>query len=275
MIGRARKSLKTVVGTGVDLVMPQLASERHDLQRSALRLYLRRLALHARLERARVRGDDSAIEAAQRAFWQGETGDGFYDDYAQRFEAWFTGPHRPFLEELEAAAGRRPFRQLVEIGCGAGQALAFLSERLPGLVRATGIDINPAIIARNRVTWAGDDRLEFLDGEASALLQGLAGKDTLLLSYGGVMEYFTADSLRSMFRTIAADPGGAVALVEPVDPAHDLDGDPASHVFGGEDSFSHNHRALLEAAGLSVLWSREVKTGPLRWMMMIARSQAH
>ncbi len=272
MIGRVRNRLKTTVGAGVDLLMPKLASERHEHQVSPVHLYLRRLALHARLERARIRRDDPAVEAALRSFWQGETGDAFYDDFAARFEGWFNGPHRPLLDALETTAAGQPFRRVVEIGCGAGSALAFLADRLPGLQQAIGVDINPAIIARNRRTWAGDPRMQFVDGEASSLVVDLAVPGTLLFSYGGVMEYFTGDDRRGLFRATAALPGGAVALVEPVDPAHDLDADPGSHVFGGEDSFSHNHRALIESSGLRVVWSREIVTGPVRWMMLIARS---
>jgi SAM-dependent methyltransferase len=269
VIGGARSIAKAAIGHGVDILLPTLVDTRTG-SASNVRLRLKRWVLQSRLERARLAGDTAAVEAALRQFWQGETGDDFYDRYRLRFDRWFNGPHHVLIDQLAASSAQRPWQHLVEIGCGDGRALSHLADVLPGIVDATGIDINPHIIARNSALYAQDPRLRFLEGDATRLLPGLIRADTLLFSYGGVMEYFTPQHLAAIFDLIAATPGAAVALVEPVDPAHDLDQDPQSHVFGAEDSFSHNHRALALAAGLRVDYCQEIRAGGVRWMMLEA-----
>lgn len=60
------------------------------------------------------------------------------------------------------------------------------------------------------------------------------------------MEYFSFETLTKVFCQLAKPHPAAVALVEPVDPDHDLLNDPASYAFGQENSFSHNHESLSE-----------------------------
>lgn len=273
LTSHARTFGKTAVGTLLGLAAPRLAeSDPTGEPASSMALRLRRWVLHARLERARWRGDAARIEATLHDFWRGQTGDDFYDRYAQRFERWFNGPHRAIIDRMADLADRRNWSNLVEIGCGDGRALSHLATVLPGIRSAVGIDINPRIIARDRIAHAGNRKLRFMDCDACAVLPDLIVPGTLLFSYGGVLEYFTAEHLDAIFDLVRAAPGSAIALVEPVDPAHDLFLDPTSHVFGGENSFSHNHAARAARAGLAVRFQQEIVDGGVRWMMLLAEA---
>ena len=84
------------------------------------------------------------------------------------------------------------------------------------------------------------------------------------------MEYFSAETLTSMFTRLAQHGPAAVALVEPVDPSHDLARDAASHAFGQENSFSHNHEKLLVRAGYRVIFRKTLRLGGASWMMLLA-----
>lgn len=272
VLNRVRRLGKTAVGTGLDLLHPRLGREIDAGLSTGRNAKLKQWVIHARLERARARGDARAVETELHRYWQGDAAADFYDRYTDRFRDWFLGPHQAVFDALAEAHARRPFARLVEIGCGDGRVLAHLAGRLPGLADALGLDINPGIIARNRDAFARRPLLRFEAGNALDRLDDIARPGTAVVTYGGVMEYIRAADLARLFARLAALPGTAVALVEPVDPGHDLARDPESHVFGQENSFSHNHAALLADAGLTVAWRQAMDLGGVRWTLMLARS---
>ncbi len=265
-----RDFVRTLAGTVLDFAYPSLGRDIASGEATGRNLRLKRLVLQARLGRARWRGDEAAVQATLHDFWQGDAPGNYYDRYADRFQRWFLGPHHEIVEALVAEVARRPYVRLVEIGCGDGRVLAHLAGSLPELGELVGLDINAAIIARTSAAHADDPRLTFRAGNALDLFDDHRGDGTILLTYGGVMEYFSGDELAGLFRRLAGHAGVAVALVEPVDPSHDLSNDTASHVFGAENSFSHNHCHLLEREGYTVRFRREMDLGGARWMLVIA-----
>jgi hypothetical protein len=92
---------------------------------------------------------------------------------------------------------------------------------------------------------------------------------TVVLSNGGVLEYFSQDSFDGLLRALALTPPAAIVLIEPVDPDHDLKTQVESYVFGQERSFSHNHRRRLRNAGFDVVFEQEMRISGVRWMLMI------
>lgn len=132
------------------------------------------------------------------------------------------------------------------------------------------IDINAGIIARSKINFAQNPKLQFLSADASVWLRENAKSGSILLTYGGVMAYFSAETLAKMFRQLAKHHPAAVALVEPVDPDHDLLHDPASHAFGQENSFSHNHESLLLGEGYKTVFRKELRIGGVSWVMLLA-----
>jgi len=266
----AKRLAKALAGTAVELVRRDLVREIEAGDHSGRGLRLKQWILHARLERARLRGDSAAVGRALAAYWQGDTGDFFYDRYRERFQTWFLGPHQVIVDQLARLSARRPYARLIEIGCGDGRVLDHCARRLPRIPAFLGLDINPTIIARNRQDHAGNPRLAFEAGEAMAWLPARMGEGTVLMTYGGVMEYFPPADLAQVFALLARPRQAAVALVAPVDPAHDLAADPVSHVFGQENSFSHPHRHMLETAGFTIEFEQEMPLGGVRWMLILA-----
>lgn len=265
---------KVIAGTGLEIFRRDLREGIDRGERSESDVKARELILRARLVRARLRGDAEAIEKAQFAYWGGATADCYYDRFLNRFRDWFLGPHQVIVDELAVLLRQAPYRRLVEVGCGDGRVLEHLSKKLDAVGTLVGIDINPSIIERNRNTYASNTRMRFESGDATAWLRQNPVSGTVLMTYGGVMEYFTDLDLRRVFADLARSAPAAVALVEPVDPEHDLANDRGSHVYGEESSFSHNHRALLEAEGYTIRFAREMDLGKVRWMLMIATAGA-
>jgi SAM-dependent methyltransferase len=273
-MGSARAFVKTIAGSVIELVRPDLgraidtATGSGPQARGSVRA--RQWILHARLERARWRGDHMGVRRALAGFWRGDTADFFYARFRDRFQTSFLGAHQIIVDQLVALDQMRPFASLVEVGCGDGQVLAHCAKRLPGLAKLTGIDINPRIIAANRETWAASPRLSFVCDDAVDWLSRNATDDMVLFSYGGVMEYLDETDLTATFAALGRRHHVAVALVEPLSPAHDLDADLASFVFGQENSFSHNYPHLLRKAGFTLHFEQQMELDGVRWIMVLA-----
>lgn len=265
--------IRIAIGGLAARAAPRLVREIDAGVQTGRNIRLKRWILLARTRDALERGDETEVSRALMTQWRSESANRFYDKYPARFGEWFLGPHQAIVDEMARLAEETPFDLLVEIGCGDGQVLAHCAERMPGIPSCVGIDINRSIIARNRATYADRPRLRFVAGNAETWLMRNTGPRTLLFSYGGVMEYFSRGSLRRIFGDLAAKPGSAVALVEPVAPGHDLEHDAGSFSFGEERSFSHNHGAILAAAGFEERYRFETRLGGARWMMMLARVQ--
>ena len=231
---------------------------------------LKRWMLYARTAKARARGDARELQKSLFQFWRTDTADAYFDRYLDRYQKWFLGPHHEIVDQLAELVRAGEYSRLVEVGCGAGRVLEHCAAAMPELQDFIGVDINPVIIARDQADFAQNPRLQFLAADASVWLQDTAPPGTILLTYGGVMEYFSAETLSAMFGTLAQYRPAAVALVEPVDPDHDLARDAASHAFGSENSFSHNHERLLEAAGYDVTFRKTLCLGGVSWVMLLA-----
>lgn len=269
-MSHSRDTLKLWAGSIAEILAPWA---RHDLDigaNSGRFLKLKKLILFARTARARARGDAGALQKSLFHFWRADTADTYFDQYLDRYQKWFLGPHHEIVDHLAKLSSGGGYNRLIEVGCGAGRVLEHCAAAMPEVRDFIGVDINPVIIARNQAEFAQNTRLQFLSADASCWLQDTAQPGTIMLTYGGVMEYFSAETLSVMFEALAQHQPAAVALVEPVDPNHDLARDAASHVFGQENSFSHNHEKLLEAAGYDVIFRKTLQLGGVSWVMLLA-----
>lgn len=268
----SKETIKLWVGGLLEILAPWATRDLDGDRNSGRFIKLKTWIVYARTARAKARGDAGALQKSLFHFWRADTADGYFDLYLDRYEKWFLGQHHEIIDQLAVLTRSGNYNRLIEVGCGAGRVLDHCAAALPGVAQFIGVDINPAIIARNKVTFAQNPRLQFLSADASIWLQDTACAGTLLLTYGGVMEYFAAQTLTSIFTTMAEHGPAAVALVEPVDPDHDMANDPASHAFGQENSFSHNHQKLLQAAGYEVVFCKALDLGGASWMMLVASS---
>lgn len=270
-MGKAKDALKLMIGRAAELALPNLGREIDETRNTTHAPKLKRAILHARLRRAQSRGDVAVIEKALAAFWKGDSGDRFHDNYAQQrldlFLNYHSGVIDTFAGLVESANVR--FSRFVEIGCGDGAVLSWCAERLPWIPEAIGLDINAAVIARISAERPLGGRLSFAKAEARDWLIAQPRPGTVVLSNGGVLEYFSQGNFDTLLRTLALSPPAAIVLIEPVAPQHDLQNKTQSFVFGQENSFSHNHRHRLRAAGFEVAFEEEMHISNIRWMLMI------
>lgn len=274
-MAHARETFKFWVGSLLEVVAPWIRRDLDTDRHSGRFVKQKRWILYARTARARVRGDASALQKSLFQFWRADTGDAYFDRYLDRYEKWFLGPHHEIVDQLAKLAGGGDYGRLIEVGCGAGRVLEHCASAMPEVSDFIGVDINSGIIARDRAEYAQNTRLQFLAADASVWLQQTAQPGTILLTYGGVMEYFSAETLSKMFKDMALHHPAAVALVEPVDPDHDLAKDAASHAFGQENSFSHNYETLLQAAGFEMIFRKTLCFGGISWVMLLATAIPH
>ncbi|AGL16466.1 class I SAM-dependent methyltransferase [Actinoplanes sp. N902-109] len=133
---------------------------------------------------------------------------------------------RDIPKGLEGCAGKA----ILEVGCGVGEGLNFLSRLVPD-ARMTGLDLAPKAVARANATLARGDELRFVQGDAEALpfedasvdvlinvesshaypnLKGFLQEAARVLRPGGVLSHidvYTTQRLRAMRAIQAELPG--------------------------------------------------------------------
>ncbi|WP_262403547.1 class I SAM-dependent methyltransferase [Actinomadura sp. CNU-125] len=96
----------------------------------------------------------------ETAAWQA------WQDSWDRQQEWYMPDReerfRVMLDMVEALAGPEP--AVLDLACGTGSITDRLLKRLPG-ARATGVDIDPALLTIARGHFAGDDRVELVTAD--------------------------------------------------------------------------------------------------------------
>ncbi|PHQ68851.1 MAG: hypothetical protein COB93_09575 [Sneathiella sp.] len=272
-MSRAKDAMKHAVGWFAERAFPSLANEIDEARNTEQRVVLKRCILHARMQQAKAKGDYGSVEKSLSAFWAGDSGDKFFSGDANadaRFERFLKQHHMVIdaLRDFLDLAGS-DFHRLVEIGCGEGRVLTHCFEQIPAISSAIGLDINKTIIDRASAEYAAVADLSFFNSDGVDWLEANPSPGTVVLFNGGVLEYFSSVKFDNVLKALAACPPAAIALIEPVAADHDLENDVTSRIFGGENSFSHNHRHRLSEAGFEVIYSTELKEGGIRWVLML------
>ena len=220
------------------------------------------------------RGRLDELTALHDWFWSHSPAVPFHQSAELRFESWFYGHHVAIVAAIEAAlaADDCRYEAFCEIGTGCGRALDHMAQALPQIPRFIGIDLSPAQVALNRKRYAARGT-EFEAADGADWIARHAAPGWIYLSYGGVFEYFSREKVLALYGRLASRLAPSlVVLVEPLSDAHDLQREPQSQVFGAENTFSHNHPALLDAAGFRVLSRFEQRIEGQRWLLLVARS---
>lgn len=208
-------------------------------------------------------------------FWAGTEGSQFHKRAGKRFENWFLTGHVSLVVELERliASNKRNYKYLYEIGCGDGQVINYLSNRLKSIEHFVGIDINADVIALNN-QYCRKENLEFACGNATDWICQNGRPKTIFFTNGGVLEYFSIKQITDLLKKITIDFKPSVfAIIEPLATNYNIETETDSRPYGNEFSFSHNYKKLFKSNGFTILYQRETMTGSYRWILMLSKTQ--
>lgn len=232
-----------------------------------------RLLVTALIDQATRRGEPlDRFAHLHRAMWQDDNA----TDYHASVEDYFTDCFLPnqgvILDHLERDLALHPpgrFHSLCEIGTGCGAAIDHLLRRLPthGVSHFVGLDLSVAQVAVNAARFPA---CRFEAADACDWIPRHAGPGWILFCCGGVLEYLPEKTLATLYAHTAKLQPMRWVMVEPIDPAMDLERETASRPFGWEQTWSHNHPHLLRQAGLQVVYSHTMTVRDVRWLLVIA-----
>ena len=271
-----RQFAKTVIGSVAEVAVPHLARDIDEGRSTGRARKLKRAMIHARIQRAKWRGDEDAAKKAINDWWSSDVGDHFYGEMAgqARFEQMFMGPHFEIVHKLQGLVGEGRFSHLVEVGSGDGLVLNYLARNLEGMERFTGLDISERIIASNQERYSDLTNTRFEHADVLSWLGASPRDNTILLSYGGVMEYLTELELLSVYQELARYSDVAVALVEPLDESFDVARHSASRFVGTEHVYyCHNYADILRRAGYRLEFEEYLSLAGWPWVMLVARPE--
>ncbi len=161
------------------------------------------------------------------------------------------------LENYMETEGATAFTRLYEIGCGGGQVIEYLHNRFPEFDRLTGIDLGKEQVEQNQATFS-QNRIEFVNTDACEWIPENAIPGCVILTNGGVFEYFLQSELEDLFSQAARSLSPvAICLIETIATDHDLNTELDSLVYGREMAFSHNYPYLLKSAGFEIVHCSE------------------
>ncbi len=87
------------------------------------------------------------------------------------------------LEAIEAL-DLRPGQSVLDVGCGAGQTILQLSDRVGPSGRVIGVDIAPALLDIARRRTAGRDHVQWIEGDAQRVEWPSASVDAVFSRFG-------------------------------------------------------------------------------------------
>jgi len=225
--------------------------------------------------------DHVMIRDFLRDYWSSQASDEFYAGLCHRYETLFLAYHEAIVGETARVirSSGCHFRQMVEIGSGDGKILEHFSRYLPEVSFYHGVDVNLPQVENNRLVYADKPRLEFHHCDGNQWLNEHAVPGTILMTNGGVLEYFTRKELEAMFGRLSAmwSPS-LVVMTESIAADHDLEREAKTYPYGWELSLSHNYLALLRDAGFSIKYVNDRLTTPAeaatvgRWLQVVAIS---
>ncbi|WAC18316.1 class I SAM-dependent methyltransferase [Luteolibacter sp. SL250] len=225
--------------------------------------------------------DHAMIRDFLRDYWASGASDEFYEGLSHRYETLFLAYHSSIVDKTRSAMDgmRNSLRRMVEIGSGDGKILDHFRRCLPDLPEFHGVDVNLQQVENNRLIYRESGRMSFHHSDGLRWMEQNGGPGTVLVTNGGVLEYFTRPELEGLFGRMSREWGGCVvSLTESIAADHDLTREPGTYPYGWELSLSHNYIALLEEAGFTITHVNDRLTTPEeadtvgRWLQVVAVS---
>ena len=234
---------------------------------------IHRLVRNGLYAQALEQGNFAKLRGYLSKYW-GQEAKNFHEFAQDRFQRMFRNHEVEVIDALEEHLQSQDFDQLYEIGCGGGQVLSYLADRLTSIDEFVGVDLGAAQIKAN-VETIDHPKMAFHAADAVEWVPSNANPRSIVLTNGGVFEYFLREELQRLFAHIAGNLApAAVAVVETIGSDHDLDAHEESFVYGRELSFSHNYPHLLREAGFEIVHQSErvgyEEDGGGRWMRILA-----
>jgi hypothetical protein len=273
--------LKGTAGRMLMSVRPELSTKiRNEPFASPLPLS-GRLIRNGHFMKAVGDEDHAMIRDFLRDYWSSGASDEFYEGLSHRYETLFLAHHSSIVEETRRAmeCSGFPFRRMVEIGSGDGKILDHFRRCLPDLREFHGVDVNLRQVENNRCIYQQSGRMSFHHSDGLRWLVKNGGPGTVLVTNGGVLEYFTRPELESLFGRMSCEwRNCVVSLTESIAADHDLAREPGTYPYGWELSLSHNYIALLSESGFTITHVNDRLTTPEeadtvgRWLQVVAVS---
>lgn len=232
-----------------------------------------RMLRNGLLAKAYWAGDHAKQRALFSHYWAQEADDVAHV-WQDRFEREFLGHNVVIIDALEEVIQGKDFTQLYEIGCGHGQVLEYLVNRISSIEQFVGIDISEEQTKKNNANYS-HPKMTFHGADAVEWVIYNGKKQSVFLTNGGVFEYFLQSELETMFKHIAKNLTPAVVgVVETLGSDHNLEKEKDSLIYGRELAFSHNYPHLLREAGFEIKHHSEqvgAEThGGGRWIRVLA-----
>ena len=262
-----KQACKCFLGQAISVASPQRTREllAFPVSKPA---GLRDKVVMAHLKREAIRENrDDFFERLHKDFWSGQGGADFSDNCDHRFQDLFLTQQATDFNQLLTIWRENPRERIVEFGCNSGLLLNHLTTHLDQVQSSIGIEINSDQVRRNQQSDKFDPRVNFLHADGGQWLLKHGHANTLFVSNGGVLEYFTRERLDEMLTHISSQLKPATFFsVEPIAADHDWNKSNDSVPFGDELSFSHNYTHVFESNGFQIKHQRAVQFE--QWEMM-------
>jgi len=213
----------------------------------------------------------SALSNLHQNFWRAQSAGDYYSGTKGRFEKVFLPNFDHFLDLAATEMKKHNLENIVEIGCGDGQLLRHMKQRIPA-ERYIGIDLSEDQIDENKRSDK-ELGLEYHSGDAADWVISESPTNSLYVTGLGVLEYFTQSQLTSLLKSISGNaPPACVLFIEPIDAQAELSEFDKSYVAGEEHSFTHHYPNRIQECGWRMLHAEQVLLPPYRWFVAIAIS---
>ena len=254
-----KEAFKAWAGQAIAIASPQRTRELFALPISQPSGFRDKTIMAFLKCRAMKRKEDSFFERLHQEFWIGQGGADFSGNCDHRFEDLFIAKQSEDFLKLQEVWRERSHPKIVELGCSSGLLLDYLTRNLSGTRSSIGVELNASQVRRNQQSNHFDPRVEFLQADGGKWLLKHGQRNSLFVTNGGVLEYFTHERLDMMLSHIATNLKPATFFsVEPVAVDHDWRFSKQSIPFGNELSFSHNYLDLFQTNGFQIVHQRSV-----------------
>ncbi|MEP2688094.1 class I SAM-dependent methyltransferase [Maribacter dokdonensis] len=220
-----------------------------------------RLMRAALLKQAEKNEDFNLLANYHKNFWK-HTGRKYFSEKGSVLNDFFLPHCLPVFQSLIKLLKGNPekYYTMIEIGTGNGEVLEYLSRQFPQIEKFVGIDLSADQIEFNTKKYQQYHKLNFVAADGAEWIRKNGTDNMIVFTSGGVLEYFTQQQLKCLFKSLKHLKNTIFIAIEPIGVDVDFTKNPNSQPYGIERSFSHNYTQLFEDTGFS-LWYQSLIEG--------------